>query len=99
MDKTITFKPSYREFHIALGNVGLHLAMPPEWARFWTKAKKGIVTLRLANSIFFTTATFYDAIIIFERTSKKVTATIDISKRIAKGAPITKPPLGEVISA
>lgn len=94
----ITFKPSYREFNSALGQAGLHLAMPPEWSRFWTKAKKGVVKLRLANSIIFTTATFYDAIIVFERTSKKVTAKIDVSKRVHKDAPITKAIYGEVIA-
>lgn len=99
MTKTITFQPGYWAFNQALTDAGLHLAMPPEWSRFWTKAKKGVVTLRLADSVLFLTAKFYDAVVTFERTSTRVTAAIDLSKRVSRDVPITRPPYGEVISA
>ncbi len=73
----LSFDASLDAFKKALWDVGWHLAMPPEWSRFWTKGQRGLTTLRLADTIFFTEANFHDALVAFERRGKRVDAVLD----------------------
>jgi len=91
------FRPSLDAFQKALHELGFHLAMPPEWARFWTKGvKKGSVELRIADSIIFNNprTKFYDATFLFEKRGKIVDVGIVLKQPIGRGihAPSVKKP-------
>lgn len=73
----LSFGASLDAFKKALWDIGWHIAMPPEWVRFWTKGPRGLTTLRLADSLFFTDANFYDVLVAFERRGKTVHVVLD----------------------
>lgn len=92
-----SFKPSLEAFQKALWDKGLHLAMPPRWAMFWTRAKgvkKGAVDLHLADSIFFSepSTNFYIATVLFEKKAGRVHVGIVLGKKRPADEIIKDPP-------